>query len=147
MAAVSPRRWSSIIPAAWWAPRKGVLATGDLAAATGLTATYATYVKAGDLVTLSLGFDLTGVGSAALAVKSAISVTGLPYAVRNTGGVMDQAGVQGMVYGASSPVAITPISGGVEGPDIAHLVVCPTGGGEAQVDDRFHVTLRYFTDD
>lgn len=124
-----------------WVPSLGATLTGDLLGVTGITAVDADYVKAGNLVTLSVSFDLTGGSAGAFTQKSSLILGNLPFDSATAG----QGGVTGMVWGSTT--AASTLSGVVESPNSAYVVVQPNGVGEAAPSDRFHVSLCYMSDD
>lgn len=129
-----------------WIPTLGTIAAGDLAAATGLTVTYAYYVKIGALVKVNFGFNLTGVASSDFTQKSTVQIASLPFSSRNDGGSVDQGGVTGFVYESIGTAQVSMLGGGVSSPDSLYLFVFHTGVGEARMTDRFHVSATYMTD-
>jgi hypothetical protein len=124
-----------------WAPTLGPTLTGDLVGATGITVIDAEYVKAGNLVTLSASFDVTGLGTGAFTQKSSLILGNLPFDSATAG----QGGVTGMVWGSAT--AASALGGVVESPNSARVLVLHIGAGEAGVSDRFHVSLSYMSDD
>lgn len=124
-----------------WLPSLGTGHSGDLAGATGVTVVYANHVKAGDLVTLSFGFDLSGVGTGAFTQKSTLTLGNLPF----SSAVAVQGGACGMIWDSASPTQGSALSAVLEGPDTLRLFVMPTGAGEASPSDRFYVSLSYMT--
>ncbi len=144
---VGPSHFLSAYEAGNWAPTLGSIASGDLAAATGLTVAYAYHVRIGHLVTVNFGFDLSGVGSGDFTQKSTLHIRGLPFASRNGGGSIDQGCVTGFVYESIGAAQVSLLGGGVAAPDSLYLFVFHTGSNEARLTDRFHVSASYMTDD
>ncbi len=130
-----------------WTPALGASASGDLSAATGVTAAYAYFTKVGPLVTVHCGFDVAGLTATTFAQKSSLEVSGLPFAPRNDGGDIDMGGVSGLVLGTSIGAASSVLSGGVASTHTLVVLVCYAGAAEAQNTDRFHVCAVYHTDD
>lgn len=125
-----------------WVPSLGTGHSGDLSGVTGITVAYARYVKAGDLVTLNLGFDLSGAGTGAFTQKSTLILGNLPFDSAETA----QGGVSGMVWDAASATGGSVLGGVVEGPATLRVFVMVDGAGEAGPGDRFHVSVRYLSD-
>ena len=52
-----------------------------------------------------------------------------------------------MVGDSALPTQVSPLGGIIAGPDTLHLFVLYSGATEAQLTDRFHVSVSYMSDD
>lgn len=124
-------------------PVLGATRVGSYAGATSIAVTYARYTKIGKLVICRLAFTIAGLTTADIAAGSALSITGLPFAVADLSGTIDMAGVSGAAYRGVATAQNTVLAGYVAATTSLFVFAFPLASNNARNTDTHFLSIVY----